>query len=47
MPIECQGTSPLKFVALSLHLYSEHAFRQSPQSHKDIIRILVKVRRLF
>ena len=31
MPIECQGTSPLKFVALSLLLYNEHAFQQTPQ----------------
>ena len=30
-PIECQGTSPLKFVALSLLLYNEHAFQQTPQ----------------
>ena len=27
----CQGTSPLKFVALSLLLYNEHAFQQTPQ----------------
>ena len=26
-----QGTSPLKFVALSLLLYNEHAFQQTPQ----------------